>query len=77
MRTVGCRTERPLTFHASTELFVKGVDFNDEIHRTFSTQNNGVKRGVYHFKSHQEANEHQLKCIAEKMARLAMGADRG
>jgi len=77
MRTVGHRKEPPITFHASAKALDKGVLFNDEIHRSFSTQSNGVKRGVYHFKSHQAANEHQVECIAEKMARLAIGLNNG
>jgi len=77
MRTVGHRKEPPITFHASAASLEKGVQFNDEIHRTFSTQDNGVKKGVYHFKSHRDANEHQNQCVAEKMARMAIGTGRG
>lgn len=77
MRIVGTRKERPITFFASPELLVRGVRFNEEIHRTFDSRSNGVAKGVYRFKSHQEADAHQAQCIAEKMASLAKEFKRG
>lgn len=77
MRTVGSRKEQPITFSASAELLIKGARFNEEIHTTFDAERTGVRKGVYHFNSHREANEHQEQCIAEKMAALAKESKRG
>lgn len=71
MRIVGHRKERPITFHANSGLLESGVRFNDETHRAFGTKSNGVKRGIYRFKSHQAANNHQDACIAAKLAQAA------
>lgn len=71
MHTVGNRKEHPITFHASAAALKRGLQFNDELHRTFNTKNTGIRKGVYYFKSHKEANEHQKRFIAKKMAELA------
>ncbi len=77
MRTVGNRKERPITFHSTSASLEMGIRFNDEIHRSFGTQSNGVKKGVYHFKSHEDANEHIDQSIANKMARQALRTSNG
>lgn len=71
MRIVGHRKERPITFYATAPQMENGIRFNDSTHHAFAAKNNGVKRGVYHFKSHQAANVHQETCIAENLMRIA------
>lgn len=76
-RIVGTRRVREMTFDASGENLKRGCEFNDEIHRTFGTRDNGVPKGVYRFKTHKEANEHQEMCMANKMARIAISRKAG
>ena len=72
MRTVGHRKEQPLSFSASAELLAEGVRFNDEIHRLPTGDTTFIPKGVFHFKTHDESNRHQLQCLAEGMARVAL-----
>lgn len=71
MRTVGHRKERPITFSATTEMLLEGGRFNDEIHRLPSGSSSFVPKGVFRFKTHAEANQHQQDCLIAGMARLA------
>lgn len=75
MRTVGKRTERAVSVQLSGELLAEGARFNDEIHRLPSGHTTFVPKGVYRFKTHEEADQHLLDCIAKGMAKLAR--DRG
>lgn len=71
MRTVGHRQPSPISFAASAARLAEGARFNDEIHRLPSGSNSFVPKGVYRFKTHAEANQHQLDNLAEGMASLA------
>lgn len=71
MRTVGRRKEPEITFAASAELLVEGAKFNDEIHRLPTGGKTFVKKGVYRFKTFEEANRHDLDCIVAGMAQAA------
>ena len=70
MRIVGHRQPPPISFAASAILLAEGARFNDEIHRLPSGGDSFVPKGVYRFKTHAEANQHQLDCIAGGMAAL-------
>lgn len=72
MRTVGFRTEQPLTFSASAELLLEGARFNDEIHRLPTGNLTFIRKGVYFFRTHDEANRHQEQCLIEGMAKIAL-----
>lgn len=74
MRTIGHRAERPVTFSASGTLLAEGARFNDELHRLPTGNRTFVPKGLYRFKSFDEANRHDLECIAAGMAQAA--ADR-
>jgi hypothetical protein len=71
MRTVGHRKERPITFSASAILLAEGARFNDEIHRLPTGGVTGIPKGVFRFSTHEEANQHQLACMINAMARIA------
>jgi len=72
MRTVGYRKEHPITFSASAVLLAEGARFNDEIHRLPTGNRTFVPKGVYRFKSFEEANRQDLDCLVEGMAQIAM-----
>ncbi|CAG1002545.1 hypothetical protein MTYP_03016 [Methylophilaceae bacterium] len=71
MRTVGHRKERPITFSASAELLMEGARFNEEIHRLPTGSTTFIPKGVFRFKTHEAANQHQQQCLAEGMALIA------
>ncbi len=71
MRIVGKRTERPISFSASAALLIEGARFNDEIHRLPTGQTGFIPKGVFPFRSHEEANRQQDECLAAAMARSA------
>ncbi len=71
MRTIGHRQERPIAPLASGALLAEGARFNEEIHRLPTGNTTFIPKGLYRFKTHAEANQHQLDCLARGMANLA------
>jgi hypothetical protein len=71
MRTVGQRRERPLAFSASAALLLEGARFNDQIHRLPTGSTGFIPKGVFRFRSHEDANRQQLDCLARGMANIA------
>ena len=69
MRQVGLRREPVLVERASGLLLAEGARFNEAISRLAPTT--FVPKGVYRFKSHDEANRHELDCLARGMGLLA------
>lgn len=72
MRVVGHRKERPVGPIASGVLLAEGARFNDEMHRLPTGGTTFIPKGVYYFKTHAEANQHQLDCLAKGMAKIAL-----
>jgi hypothetical protein len=71
MRTVGRRKERPVGLSASGALLAEGARFNDEMHRLPTGDTTFIPKGVYRFKTHEDAWRHQLECVARGMAKVA------
>lgn len=71
MRIIGHRKERPITFSASAELLAEGARFNDEIHRLPTGNCTFIRKGVYRFKNHEEANRQQMDFLIKGMALIA------
>lgn len=66
MKTIGRRTEPPITLHASGALLAAGARFNETLsHLSPSTF---VPKGVYRFRTHEAANLHWQDCLARGMA---------
>ena len=72
MRIIGHRKERPITFSASALLLEEGARFNDEIHRLPTGNATFIPKGVFRFKSHEDANQQQLNWLITGMAKVAM-----
>lgn len=71
MRTIGHRKEPPITFSASAALLVEGARFNNEIHRLPTGNTTCIPKGVYRFKTLEEANRHDVDCMVASMTRTA------
>jgi hypothetical protein len=65
MKTIGYRKGRPITSSASAELLVEGARFNDEIHRLPSGHTTFIPKGLFRFKSHEDANRRQQDCLSK------------
>lgn len=72
MRTVGHRKARPIALLGSAALLAEGARFNDEIHQLPTGNRTFIRKGIYRFKTHEEANRHDLECIAAGMAQIAL-----
>ena len=72
MRTVGHRKARPIALIGSADLLAEGAGFNDEIHRLPTGNRTFMRKGIYRFKTHEEANRHDLECITAGMAQIAL-----
>ena len=72
LRTIGHRKERPITFSASADLLVEGARFNDDIHRMPTGNLTIIKKGVFFFKTHIEANQQQQDSMIESVVQAAM-----
>mgnify|MGYP003433280512 CR=1 FL=1 len=59
MRRVGSRCEPVVVKQASGLLLAEGARFNEAVSRLAPTT--FVLKGVYRFKSHEEANRHELQ----------------
>jgi len=72
MRIVGHRTTtRPLSFSASADFLREGARFNEETQRLTAGLPGLVPKGVYRFNTHEEANQFDLQCLAERMVKIA------
>lgn len=72
MRTVGCRKERPIAFSASAQLLVEGARFNDEVHRLPTGNRTFMPKGVYRFRTFEEANRQDVDCVVAGMVETAL-----
>ena len=63
MRTIGARREPALLVHASGALLAEGARFSQTISQL--APSTFVPKGIYRFKSHEDANQHALDCLAK------------
>lgn len=65
MKVVGKRKERNITLHADGALLREGALFNTEMQKMQSTFR--FPRGVFRYKSHEEADSHMMECVVNSM----------
>ena len=70
MRQVGTRRDAALTAQGSGLLLAEGARFNEAVARLAPTT--FVPKGIYRFRSHEEANRHWVDCLVQGMGRLAL-----
>jgi hypothetical protein len=70
MRQVGSRRETPIAEQASGLLLIEGASFNESI--SHLTRTTFVPKGVYRYKSHDEANRHEIDCLVRGMGLRAL-----
>jgi hypothetical protein len=71
MRIIGKRLQQAITAEASGTQLAEGARFSESISKLAGCVY--MPKGIYRYKSHEEANAHQLECLARGMAVLALG----
>jgi hypothetical protein len=71
MRTVGHRTMHPITFSAAADLLAEGARFTGGTQKAFVEHCSFIPKGVYHFKTHEDANKFDFECLTKRMAEIA------
>ena len=71
MRQVGSRREPEMVERASGLLLAEGARFNEALSRLAPTT--FIPKGIYRFRSHDDANRQQLDCLVRGMGLLALG----
>lgn len=69
MRQVGWRREPEVTVQASGLLLAQGARFSESI--AHLSQTTFIPKGVYRFRSHDDANQHAQGCLVRGMGLLA------
>jgi hypothetical protein len=69
MRQVGSRRARAIARDASASLLIEGALFNEAVSRL--SPSTFVPKGIYRFRSHEEANQHAEDCLVRGMGLLA------
>jgi hypothetical protein len=72
MRIIGHRKPHAICFSADGALLAEGARFNDELHKLPTGNLCFIPKGIYRFKTHEEANLFDEKCLASGMARIAL-----
>lgn len=70
MRQVGSRREPEIVAQASGLLLKQGARFSETLSRL--APSTFVPKGVYRFRSHEEANRHEQDCLVRGMGLLAV-----
>jgi len=77
MRTVGKRAEPALQALASGEALIRATAFNEMMQSVMPYGRTGcIPKGIYRFKTHEEANLHQDECLARHMAKIEIKINR-
>ena len=69
MRQVGARRERAIAAKANGLLLAEGARVNEAV--SGLSRSTFVPKGVYRYKSHEEANQHEQDCLVRGMGLLA------
>jgi len=71
MKVIGKRNSRSISDKASGSLLKEGANFNDEIHQLPTGNTTYFPKGIYRYKTHEEANIHWELFLVEGIARNA------
>ena len=69
MRQVGRRRDPEIVQQASGLMLIEGARFSEAV--SWLAPSTFVPKGVYRFKSHAHANQHQQDCLVRGMGLLA------
>lgn len=75
MKTVGQRREPAVSLHGSAELLKAGARLCEASRTLPAGGSTFIPKGVYRFKTLEDADRHRDACLAQGMARLARDRD--
>ena len=58
-------------------LLAEGAQINDKLHRLTTENTAFIPNGVYRFKTQEDANKHQLDCLAKGITKVALERSNG
>ena len=64
----GNRKEKEISFHATAENFLEGCRFNDSLHALANGKPIGISKGVYFFRTHEEADRQRVDYLVKAIA---------
>lgn len=67
MKIIGKRKQQDITFHASGEMLIKCARFNDEMHKMHGDKMNFFPKGIFRYKTHNDANRHWDEMLIKKI----------
>lgn len=77
MRIVGKRSDPVLIPMASGDALMRAASFNEMMQSVMPYGRVGcVPKGIYRYKTHEEANQHQDACLATHMAKIELKINR-
>lgn len=68
---VGKRKQRAISFHATAENFLEGCRFNDSLHALSPDGKIHIPKGVYFFRTHEEADRQREEGVVKSVASAA------
>lgn len=68
MRLIGKRIQKSLSNSADEASIKSAMSFNDGLQQLPTGNTTFIKKGVYHFKTHEEANTHWFTSVAKGIA---------
>lgn len=71
MRTVGKRQQYRISQEPSAQKLMEGAHWNDSMHRLTPGFSLPIQRGVYRYRTHEEADAAWQKIVTLAMAELA------
>lgn len=69
---VGKRNVRNVSLEASPEAFIEGSKFNESLQSLPTGNQTFIPKGVYFFKTNQEADKHRETCLIQGMVQVAV-----
>jgi hypothetical protein len=72
LKVVGRRKPPSVSFDADAELLRTACAWNESMQRLPTGETAFFPKGVYRYKTHEEAQAHLDRCVAERMARIAL-----
>ena len=69
MKVIGKRKLPEISIEASVELFLRGCELNDNLHKLPTGNTTYFPKGIYRYATFEESNRHWDDCIASGIAK--------
>ncbi len=69
MKVMGKRKMPDISFKASAELFLRGCELNDNLHKLPTGATTYFPKGIYRYATFEESNKHWEECLIEGIAK--------